>query len=130
MFFDYSLPASGSFSSWLPVISGVPQGSVLGPLLFSVYLNDLVTFACCKFRLFADDVTLCHQIVSNEDCLYLQDNFNTFLHWCQKWQMRLQPSKCEALCISNKRTPPMFTYFCDDLPLRWSSTVKYLGVRI
>ena len=44
--------------------------------------------------------------------------------------MRLQPSKYEALCISNKRSPPMFTYFCDGQPLRWSNVVKYLGVHI
>ena len=71
-----------------------------------------------------------HRIVSHEDCSYLQDNLNAFLRWCQKWQMRLQPSKCEALCISNKRSPPMYTYFCDGQPLRWSNVVKYLGVHI
>ena len=59
---------NGSFSSWLPVIFGVPQGSILGPLLFSVYLNDLANFVHCKFKLFADDVTLYHRIVSHEDC--------------------------------------------------------------
>lgn len=53
---------NGSFSSWLPVISGVPQGSILGPLLFSVYLNDIANFVRCKIKLFADDVTLYHQL--------------------------------------------------------------------
>ena len=101
---------NGSFSSWLPVISGLPQESSLGPLLFSVYLNDLVTFVRCKLRFFADDVSLYHQIVSHKDCLYLQNNLNTFLHWCQKWQMQLQFSKCEALCISNERTSLMFIF--------------------
>lgn len=121
---------NGSFSSWLPVTSGVPQGSILGPLLFSVYLNDIANFVKCRFKLFADDVTLYHQIVSHDDCLYLQDCLNAFLLWCQRWQMRLQPSKCEALCISNKRSPPTFTYFCNGQPLRWSNVVKYLGVHI
>ena len=121
---------NGSFSSWLPVISGVPQGSILGPLLFSIYLNDLANFIHCTFKLFADDVVLYHQIVSYEDCLFLQDNLNAFMRWCQKWLMRLQPSKCEALCISNKRSPPMFTYSCDGQPLQWKNVVKYLGVHI
>ena len=74
---------NGSFSLWLPVISGVPQGSILGPLLFSVYLNDLANFVHCKFKLFADDITLYHRIVSHKDCSCLQDNLNAFLRWCQ-----------------------------------------------
>ena len=112
------------------MISGVPQGSILGPLLFSIYLNDLANFIHCTFKLFADNVVLYHQIVSYEDCLFLQDNLNAFMRWCQKWLMRLQPSKCEALCISNKRSPPMFTYSCDGQPLQWKKVVKYLGVHI
>jgi len=121
---------NGSFSSWLPVISGVPQGTILGPLLFILYLNDLAQFVSCKFKLFADDVTLYHQIVTNTDCLFLQDNLYAFLKWCHRWLMRLQPPKCEALCISNKRYPPTFTYLCDGVPLQWSSVVRYLGIYI
>ena len=67
---------NGSFSSWLPVISGVPQGTILGPLLF---ITDLAQFVKCKFQLFADDLTLYHQIISNADCLHLQENLYVFL---------------------------------------------------
>ena len=114
----------------LPMISGVPQGTIFGPLLFILYFNDLAQFVSCKFKLFADDVTLYHQIVTNTDCLFLQDNLCTFLKWCHRWLMRLQPPKFEALCISNKRYPPTFTYLCDGVPLQWSSVVKYLGIYI
>ena len=72
-----SVVLNGSFSSWLPVISGVPQGTILGPLLFILYLNDLAQFVKCKFKIFADDLTLYHQIISNADCLYLQENLYT-----------------------------------------------------
>ena len=83
------LVLNGSFSSWLPVISGVPQGTILGPLQFILYLNDLAQFVKRKFKLFADDLTLYHQIISNADCLYLQENLYAFLKWCQRWLMRL-----------------------------------------
>ena len=84
---------NGSFSSWLPVISGVSQGTIVGPLLFILYLNDLVQFVSHKFKFFADDVTLYHQIVNNTDCLFLQDNLSAFLKWCHRWLMCLQPPK-------------------------------------
>jgi len=121
---------NGSFSSWLPVISGVPQGTILGPLLFILYLNDLAQFISCKFKLFADDVTLYHQIVTNADCLYLQENLCAFLKWCHRWLMHLQLPKCEALCISNKHYPPTITYLCDGKPIWWSRVVRCLGIYI
>ena len=129
MFFDYRqrVVLNGSFT-WLPVISGVPQGTILGPLLFILYLNNLAQFVKCKLKLFADDLTLYHQIITNADCLYLQENLYVFLKWCQKWLMRLQLPKCEALCISNKRYPPTFTYLCYGQPLQWGNVVKCLEV--
>ena len=69
---------NGSFSSWLPVISGVSQGTILGPLLFILYLNDLSQFIKCKLKVFPEDLTLYHQILSNADCLFLQENLKYF----------------------------------------------------
>ena len=119
---------NGTYSSWLPVTSGVPQSSILGSLLFIMYLNDLDKVITCCFKLYADDVILYHPIVSHHDCSFLQDNLNSFLDWCSRWQMSLQPHKCEALCISNKRLLVQFTYYCSVYPLRWSKSVRYLGV--
>ena len=106
------LNLNGIYSNWLPVISGVPQGSILGPLLFIVYMNDLDNVIMCDYKMYADDVTLYHRIVSYENCIFLQSNLDSFLRWCSRWQVSLQPHKCEALCITNKCLPTHFIYQC------------------
>ncbi len=121
---------NGIYSNWLPVTSGVPQGSILGPLLFIVYMNDLDNVITCDYKMYADDVTLYHRIVSYDDCSFLQSNLDSFMQWCSRWQMSLQPHKCEALCITNKRLPIHFTYQCSNYSLKWSESVRYLGVVI
>ena len=102
----------------------------MGPLLFIMYLNDLDKAITCNFKLYADDVTLYHRIASHQDCSFLQNNLNSFLDWCSRWQMSQQLHKCEALCISNKRSLVQFTYYCSNYPLKWSKSVRYLGVVI
>ena len=95
-----------------------------------MYLNDLDKAITCNFKLYADDVTLYHRIASHQDCSFLQNNLNSFLDWCSRWQMSQQLHKCEALCISNKRSLVQFTYYCSNYPLKWSKSVRYLGVVI
>ena len=68
---------NGTYTSWLPVTSGVPQGSILGSLLFIMYLNDVDNVFTCVYKIYADDVY--HQIVSYEDCSFLQHNLYRFL---------------------------------------------------
>ena len=59
-----------------PVLSGVPQGTILAPLLFLMYINDLPTCVCNKVRLYADDVLLYSYIYSKDDCISLQQDLN------------------------------------------------------
>ena len=77
----------GETSTSVPVTLGVPQGTVLGPILFLVYINDLPE---CIFnstvRLFADDWILYRQIDSTADCVKLQDDLNALQHWEDMWQ--------------------------------------------
>ena len=69
---------NGCHSEWLPIISGVPQGSVLGPLLFLLYINDLQeAVSYSKLNVFADDVALYKEIRSSVDCDLLQEDLNS-----------------------------------------------------
>ena len=120
---------NGTYSDWLSVRSGVPQGSVLGPLLFLLYIDDLHNIVRhSKLKLYADDVPLYREIKSEADCQLLQEDLDQICSWANKWQLRLNASKCEALLISNKRKAISFEYFVNHSPLAWRSTVKYLGV--
>ena len=65
-----------TFSSWTPVTSCVPQGSVLGPLLFLIYINDLDNGIVSKISKFADDTKLCHSSRNPEEVLQLQEGLN------------------------------------------------------
>ena len=100
---------NGCYSSWLPVRSGVPQGSVLGPLLLLIYVNDLHEAVChSNLKLFADDVALYKEVGSNDDCDLIQEGLNGVCSWADKWQLRLNPSKCEPLAITRKRSPLVY----------------------
>ena len=83
-----------SYSNWAPITSGVPQGSVLCPLLFSGhlyklsrYINDLDTNIVSKMSKFADDIKLCHRARNPDDIMELQEDINKLVEWANKWQM-------------------------------------------
>ena len=122
---------NGVSSDWADVISGVPQGSVLGPLLFVLYINDLESVVQRSIvKLFADDVLLYASVHSPAVCSALQDDLAAILHWTNRWQLRLNPSKCEALAITNKRNQLTYTYHIDQQPIPWQDSVKYLGLHV
>jgi len=73
---------NGFFSEWLPVCSGVPQGSVLGLLLFMLYIDEIhQVVSNCTVKLFADDIALYKQIISADDQALLQDDLNNIYQW-------------------------------------------------
>ena len=119
---------NGCFSEWSPVLSGVPQGSILGPLLFILYINDLPSAVSSSRKIFADDVAMYCPVHSANDCKAFQHDLDLVSTWCSKWQMRLNVSKCELLCITNKRSPVQSAYYINNCHLQWVSSVKYLGV--
>ena len=89
------------FSEWTDVISGVPQGSVLGPLLFIIYINDIDDCVADKILKFADDTKIYHIVNSDEDVSALQSDLCNLVEWSNEWQMLfkfLMPTNAK-LCI-------------------------------
>lgn len=92
---------NGEGSPMLPVLSGVPQGSILGPLLFVVYVNDIpekIIFS--SIFMFADDTKLLKCISSFNDHMLLQEDLTSLETWCIEWHLKLNATKCVALEFS------------------------------
>jgi len=91
----------GQSSSWAPVSSGMPQGSVLGPLLFLLYINDLPDCVTSSTtRLFADDTVVYRRITSHGDADALQSDINALQQWMDTWLMQFNASKCQVLRVT------------------------------
>ena len=94
----------GTTSSTVLVISGVPQGSVLGPLLFIIYINDLPEYIKhCKVRLFADNCVLYRPIFNHNDTLLVQADLHALESWSKDWLMNFNASKCHSMKLSQSR---------------------------
>ena len=89
----------GTFSSWSPVTSGVPQGSVLGPLLFVLYINDLPDQLECMSLMFADDTKIFRTIKSTDDIAALQRDLIKHEEWSNTWLLKFHPDKCKVLTL-------------------------------
>ena len=95
---------NGCFSSWTPVMSGVPQGSVLGPLLFIIYINDIMDEVSSTGELFADDCVIYREVSDRRDAEELQRDLENILNWTKTWQLALNVEKCKVMEITNRRT--------------------------
>lgn len=93
----------GAKSNSTPVSSGVPQGTVLGPLLFLTYINDIDEDINSKLRLFADDSAIYREINTLTDAHDLQRDLFKLQEWSHKWQMKFNIAKCKILRITRKR---------------------------
>jgi len=102
---EYNVRELTVFSRWFLVDSGIPQGSIVGPILFLIYINDLPDF--CgedhKIYLYADDAKLCNTITCKKDQLCLQGVINRIKEWCDKWLLKINISKCKTVsfCMKN-----------------------------
>jgi len=86
---------NGEYSSSIPVTLGIPQGTVLGPLLFLIYIDDLPEHVSkSRIRLFADDCIIYKQILTPNDAELLQEDINSIAQWASLWQMRFNVTKC------------------------------------
>ena len=89
----------GYHSSPINVTSGVPQGTVLAPLLFLCYINDLPANIDSNIKLYADDVLIYRPIRLLDDIKSLQEDLNTIEQWALRWQARFNPGKCEHIRV-------------------------------
>ena len=121
---------NGNESSSKCVLSRVPQGSVLGPLLFLVYINDLPEKISSTIRIFADDSYIYKVIENPNDIIDLQNDLNKLMEWERKWSMSFHPSKCKLLRITNKRKPIIGEYVIHGKVLESVEAAKYLGVTL
>ena len=94
---------NGVKSDWAPVGSGVPLGTVLGPLLFSLHINDITADIESEIRLFADDCVCYREVKDKDDTLKLQRDIDRFGNWARKRGMRFQPVKCNMMQLPNKQ---------------------------
>ena len=121
----------GKSSDTNPVTSGVPQGTVLGPLLFLVYINDMPRCVhSSNTRLFADDCLIYKEIRTHQDAADLQSDLDALQRWEKQWLMSFHPQKCQLLRITRKRSPVETEYSIHDHILEKGDIAKYLGVSL
>ena len=94
------------------VTSGVPQGSVLGPMLFIYFINDLPEVSTVNTKIYADDTKAFSEIKSEVDRRNLQHSIDMMFKWTQEWQLHFNKSKCKILHIGENN--PKYTYFIGD----------------
>ena len=112
-------------SSWEPVLSGVPQGSVLGPLLFLLFINDIPDIATNTTTLFSDDSKLIRNARSPD---IIQSDLDCLSRWADVWQMKFNESKCSVLHVGKDN--PRRNYSMGNTPVQVVEKQRDLGVVI
>ena len=109
---------NGEFSEWAHVSSGVPQGSVLGPTAFIIFINDIdqETSLVTSVMKFADDTKLGHIVRDEKDRDTLQSTLNNLLAWADKWGMKFNSDKCKVMHIGQQNS--CYTYYMDGQKLK------------
>ena len=118
----------GELSDWLYIKSGIPQGLVLGPILFAVFINDmpLVIKNCCK--LFTDDAKIYSAIQYEDDTVSLENDINSLVEWSTLWRLPSNIEKCKGIHVGRKSTA--HSYQMNDNILENVKEEKDLGVII
>ena len=109
----------GEASSFVKVTLGVPQGTVLGPLIFLLFINDIHENLDSTLRLFADDALLYRSINTMNDSVILQNDIDKLVSWSKTWQMQFNVTKCHTMRISRKKEPVLM-----ELLHRWPKAVS------
>jgi hypothetical protein len=117
------------YSDWVEVTSWyIPQGSVLGPILFLIYINDLDSNLISKLGKFADDTKMCKGIRSAEDVVKLQKDLDKLSKWSLDWQMQFNTDKCSVIHVGKNNSQSQYS-LCDKI-LKASKRERDLGIVI
>lgn len=121
----------GASSYTYKATSGVPQGSILGPLLFNVFINDISNcFQHSKYFIFADDLKFCKSISNSDDARKLQEDIDRVADWCSLNKMDLNIDKCSIISFTRKRCEINTNYTVNNVPLQKCEFVRDLGITI
>ena len=125
---------NGCFSEWIPVTSGVPQGSCLGPILFVLFINDMPEVIQSICQMYADDSKLFSEVDDETSKRKLQDDLENVIDWAEKWQMKFNADKCHIVHLGSNN--PNFPYYMRNeertemIALTKSTVEKDLGVQV
>ena len=119
---------NGVSSRWLKVKSGVPQGSVLGPILFLIYVNDMDDGITCKISKFADDTKIASRVTTTHEKESLQSDLDRLVSWADEWQMKFNVEKCKVLHIGSNNNHAQ--YLMNGHQLSIVKKEKDLGITI
>ena len=103
---------NGVESSWSPVESGIPQGSILGPVLFTLFVNDIPSFIHTHISMYADDTKIFCPIINDDDAMDLVEDLANLQEWARKMQMRFHPTKCKVMHLGSNN--PRYNYYMQD----------------
>lgn len=120
---------NGKLSTPYIPTSGVPQGSNLGPLLFLIFINDIVQDLKCHVSLFADDTKIYWTIKNETGVQFLQYNLNLFYNWCNENSLFLNLDKCQVVTYHKIKNPIIFEYKLNNTSLKRGDSVKDLGIQ-
>ena len=118
----------GMESSWEEVKSSVPQGTVLGGILFSLYVNDIDDGVVAFLRKFVDDTKMAKVVETDDDASELQSDIDTMVEWSRKWEMVFNVGKCKVLHIGRRNKK--FEYRMGNVVLGQTTVEKDLGIWI